>query len=86
DCDIMMIQEPYMQPSNTLTSASHAWRVVYPTKHHDWHAKGKTSRAITLVSVKLNTEHWEQVDIDTPDTVIIKLRTVMGDVFIINTY
>ncbi|KAI0083050.1 hypothetical protein BDY19DRAFT_868602, partial [Irpex rosettiformis] len=84
--DIALIQEPFLQPGNTLTSASHMWRVVYPTKHHDWNERGHRTRAVTFINTKLSTDIWEQLPLDSPDSVAIRLHTPIGHIVIINIY
>lgn len=86
DADLLLIQEPYMNPRTTLTTATYGWRVVYPTRHHDHHAKGHVSRSIILVSTRIRTDAWEQIPVCSPDLTVIRLRTSLGPVYIINIY
>lgn len=86
DADLLLLQEPYINPLNSLTTSTYAWRVVYPTGHHDWQAKGHTTRSTILVSTRLPTDAWQQIPVLSPDITAIRLSTANGPVHISNIY
>lgn len=79
--DIIAIQEPYFDRFNN-TRATRAWKVVTPSKHMK--DGEERSRAIILVNTKI--KEWDQINIDSPDAVGIKVKTDMGQILIINIY
>lgn len=86
DADILLLQEPYINPLNSLTTSTFAWRVVYPTDHHDWQAKNQTTRSVILVSTRLPTDAWEQLPVQSPDITAVRVTTARGTIHIYNIY
>src|SRR5580704_776837 len=70
-CDILIIQEPYLD-SYGNTKATHDWHVVYPNARH---TLPEPPRTVTLINLKLATNQWSQLNIpDTNDNVAIRIR------------
>ncbi len=82
--ELALIQEPYIDWLG-LTRANSKWSVIYPTGHRDKANKDKTRSAI-LVNKRISTNDWDEVDFDSPDVTVIRLRTPSGPLFIFNIY
>jgi endonuclease/exonuclease/phosphatase family metal-dependent hydrolase/predicted RNA-binding Zn-ribbon protein involved in translation (DUF1610 family) len=80
--DIAALQEPAI---NFLgkTIASRDWISLYPTTHEK---EQKKTRAITLVSSRLPTESWEQLEYPSGDVVALKLKGIWGQLVLFNIY
>ncbi|KAH7918794.1 hypothetical protein BV22DRAFT_1024009, partial [Leucogyrophana mollusca] len=83
DWDMVALQEPYMNHLHN-TRSSRAWRAVYPTNHFT-HPENRT-RAVTLISAKLDTNHWTQIPFPSSDVVVIQLTGQYGKCTIFNIY
>ncbi|KAH7902847.1 hypothetical protein BJ138DRAFT_1021457, partial [Hygrophoropsis aurantiaca] len=83
DWDMITLQEPYINPFRN-TRASPDWRSVYPTQHFT-HPEART-RAVTLISTKLDTNHWTQIPFPSSDVVVIQFSGVYGKCTIFNIY
>ncbi|KAI0074792.1 hypothetical protein K474DRAFT_1559002, partial [Panus rudis PR-1116 ss-1] len=81
--DIVLLQEPCIDDRKYSRSPPH-WYPVYPTGHRRDGAP--RSRAFTLVHKRLSTGSWEQVPVEHPDLVVLKLVTASGTLFIFNIY
>lgn len=86
DADILLLQEPYINPLNSLTTSTFAWRVVYPIGHHDWPAKGQNTRSVILISTRLPTDTWEQTPVQSPDITAIRLSMDGEYIHVFNIY
>jgi len=80
--DILAIQEPSLNSLGN-TKANMHWRVVYPTAKYTNEEK---PRAVTLVSSKISTDAWKQVEFPSADVVVIQLRTSQGLCTMFNVY
>ena len=80
--DIIAIQEPSV---NFLgrTVASRDWIPIYPSTHEK--EQGKT-RAITLMSSRIPTGNWEQIEFQSGDVVVIKITGNWGQLILFNIY
>lgn len=83
DYEIILLQEPYIDPRTSLTRANHHWHVIYPTGHHD---RDQKSRSIILVNATISTNSWTALEIDSPDLTGLTLRTSRGPLFVFNIY
>src|SRR5262249_51654522 len=80
--DLCFIQEPHIDFLNN-TRAPPGWRTIYPPRHR---TGNDHTRAITLISPKLNTSHWKDLCIDSPDITGIEIWGPFGTVTLINIY
>ncbi|KAH9962592.1 hypothetical protein BC827DRAFT_1086453, partial [Russula dissimulans] len=80
--DIVALQEPSVNFLN-LTVASKNWTPVYPSSHAT--SPDKT-RSITLISVTLSTESWEQLAFPSGDVTVISLTCNYGKLILFNIY
>ena len=80
--DFIFIQEPHIDFLN-LTRANYHWTVIYPSHHH---ASPKTTRSITLVSMRISKNKWKQVHIQSNDVTAIKLNGNFRTVTFYNIY
>jgi len=80
--DILLLQEPWF--GNTVTQASHSWRVLYP----DIYFRDKTSnlRSIILVNTNLSTDNYEQIQLPSTDVTGISFKTENCTLTILNVY
>ena len=80
--DILLLQEPWF--GNTVTRASHSWRVLYP----DIYFENKTNnlRSIILVNANLPTDSYEQIQFRNTDVTGIRIATNTGPTTILNVY
>ena len=81
--DIMAIQEPWKNSINHYSTATSAWRSVYPTTHNKIPAE---TRSLLLVSTNLSTNSWSELSVDSPDITAIQLQTKGGLLWIFNMY
>lgn len=79
--DIVAIQEPYLDQFKN-TRSTKAWKVVLPSYHR--RDGEERSRALTMVNSQI--KEWDQIKVDSPDVVGIKVKTEIGQVLIINLY
>ena len=82
DWDILLLQEPWF--GNTVTRASHHWRVLYPDIHY--RDDSATLRSIILVNTNLSTEHYEQIQFQSADVTGISIKTELTSLIILNVY
>ena len=82
DWDILLLQEPWF--GNTVTRASHYWRVLYPDIYYE--DKTTNLRSIILVNTKLSTDCYEQVQFNSADVTGIRIKTSTGPITVINVY
>lgn len=80
--DIVALQEPSINYLG-MTIASRDWVPLYPSTHEK--DQGKT-RAVTLISSKLPTESWEQIEFPSEDVVVIKIKGNWGQIVLFNIY
>lgn len=81
ETDIIAIQEPYLDFLKR-TRATRAWTTVLPTRHY--RDQAKRSRALLLVNSNLT--EWEQIPVESPDVVAVKVRTKEWELLIVNLY
>ena len=82
DWDILALQEPSLNSLGNTRANTH-WRVVYPTAKYTNKDK---PRAVTLISSRISTDTWKQVEFPSADVVVIQLRTSQGLCIIFNIY
>ncbi|OCH83676.1 hypothetical protein OBBRIDRAFT_742849, partial [Obba rivulosa] len=80
--DVIFIQEPHID-FNKLTRAISCWHVVYPRAHHD---NVERTRSITLVSKRISTNSWTDIEMASPDITGISLTLEQGIFHIFNVY
>lgn len=82
ETDIVALQEPSI---NFLgkTTASRDWIPIYPTTHEK---DPKKTRAIILMSKKLPSESWEQLEFNSGDVTVIKIMGEWGQLVLFNIY
>lgn len=80
--DIVALQESSIKFLGK-TTASRDWILVYPSTHKK---EQKKLRAVTLISSKLPTESWEQIDFTSQDVIVIKFSREWGQLVIFNIY
>ena len=80
--DLIVLQEPSI---NFLgkTVASQDWIPIYPTTHEKEQRK---TRAITLVSGKIPTKNWEQIDFHSGVVVVVLITGNWGQLILFNIY
>ncbi|KAH7903274.1 hypothetical protein BJ138DRAFT_984568, partial [Hygrophoropsis aurantiaca] len=81
--DMIALQEPYIN-SLRNTRSSRDWRTIYPTQHFT-HPETRT-RAVTLISSKLDTNHWTQIPFPSSDVVVIQFTGPYGSCTVFNIY
>jgi len=82
DWDILLLQEPWF--GNTVTRASHHWRVLYPDNHY--RDDPTKLRSIILVNTNVSTEHYEQIQFRSADITGISIKTGPTSLLILNAY
>ena len=80
--DIVALQEPSINFLGKMT-ASRDWIPLYPSTHEK---EQKKTRAIMLISSKLPTKSWEQVEFASGNVTIIKISGEWGQIVILNIY
>ncbi|KAL6302090.1 hypothetical protein BKA93DRAFT_710261, partial [Sparassis latifolia] len=84
DFDIVLLQEPYLDPRTSLTRATSHWIVVYLHTHYS--DAGARTHSVILVSKKIAGESWSQIKVDSPDITAVSLCTPSGTLHIFNIY
>ena len=82
DWDILLLQEPWF--GNTVTRATHSWRVLYP----DIYYENKTSnlQSIILINTNISTDCYEQIQLRSTDVTGMRIVTGAGPVTVLNVY
>lgn len=80
--DILLLQEPWF--GNTVTRASHSWRVLYPDTY--FRDKSSIMRSIILINTNLSTEHYEQIQFQSTDVTGIRIKAGSSTMLILNIY
>jgi len=80
--DILLLQEPWF--GNTVTRASHAWRVLYPDTHYENNTTNLQS--IILVNTNLPTDCYEQIQFRSTDVTGMRIVTNAGPITVLNIY
>ncbi|KAF9232504.1 hypothetical protein BU15DRAFT_54923, partial [Melanogaster broomeanus] len=83
DWNIYALQEPHINFLRS-TYAPSCYHVVYPSTHLS--QPELTSRAVTLISKTLNTNHWQQIPFPSPDVVVTQFHGPFGRCTLINIY
>ncbi|KAF9234670.1 hypothetical protein BU15DRAFT_52348, partial [Melanogaster broomeanus] len=83
DWNIYAFQEPHINFLRNMYSPS-CYHVVYPSTHLT--QPELASRAVTLISKSLNTNHWQQIPFPSPDVVVIQLLGPFGRCTLFNIY
>lgn len=78
----MALQEPPINAFGQAT-ASKDWYSIYPTPHNN--APDKT-RSMMLISARISTDSWSQVDFPSSDVTAIQVKGDWGTIEIINIY
>ncbi|KAG2074137.1 hypothetical protein BDR04DRAFT_938799, partial [Suillus decipiens] len=81
--DILVIKEPHINFLCNM-SANYHWHIIYPSQHLT-HSQQKT-RAITLISIKLDMNSWKQITFPSSDMVVIQLSDLYGHCTLFNIY
>ncbi|KIJ43134.1 hypothetical protein M422DRAFT_89068, partial [Sphaerobolus stellatus SS14] len=79
--DLLLLQEPYIYPDSTLTSASAKWFPLYPIC-----PPGKTPRSTILVSANISSNTFEQARIPSDTVTSISIHVVGGTIEVYNIY
>ncbi|KAF9037470.1 hypothetical protein BJ165DRAFT_1332533, partial [Panaeolus papilionaceus] len=79
---MVLLQEPHIDFLGN-TRANSRWRVAYPTGHLD---NPKATRAVTLISTKISSDHWTQDRLECPDVVVVWVKLAHLKVRIYNIY
>ncbi|KAF9033861.1 hypothetical protein BJ165DRAFT_1356891, partial [Panaeolus papilionaceus] len=79
---MILMQEPHIDFLGR-TRANGRWHVAYLTGHLD---NPKATRAITLISTKLNSNQWAQDNLECTDVIIIWIRLAHLKVRVYNIY
>ncbi len=82
-CDIIAIQEPYLDRMRLTRSTTH-WRVQYPTVRDP--DTSSRARSVILVSKKLSTNAWSPVTVPHPDVTAITIVTPHTSIHLFNLY
>jgi len=80
--DVLALQEPSLNSLGNMKANIH-WRVVYPTAKY---TNGDKPRAVMLISSRISTDTWKQVEFPSVDIVIIQLQTLQGLCTVFNIY
>ncbi|PPQ77570.1 hypothetical protein CVT24_005191, partial [Panaeolus cyanescens] len=80
--DVVLMQEPHIDHLGN-TRANAGWRVVYPTGHRD---NPKLTRAVTLISSKIDTNDWTPETLVSQDVVLTRLKASDRIINIYNIY
>ena len=68
--DVILIQEPYIHPESTLTTASHAWNVLYPSPQSGGPA---SPSSVILINANLGPHCFQQITIMSNSITAVKL-------------
>jgi len=82
DWDILLLQEPWF--GNTVTRATHSWRVLYPDIYYE--DKTANLRSIILINTNLSTDNYEQIQFQNTDVTGVRIMTSTGPVTVLNVY
>ena len=82
DWDILLLQEPWF--GNTVTRATHSWRVLYPDIYYE--NKTANLRSIILVNTNISTDCYEQIQLRSTDVTGMRIVTDAGPVTVLNVY
>jgi endonuclease/exonuclease/phosphatase family metal-dependent hydrolase len=80
--DIVALQELAISDL-VVTIATRDWRVIYPSTHAKDPSK---TRSVILIRANILTDYWSQVDIDSGDVTIIRLKGAWGTLTLLNIY
>jgi len=80
--DIAAIQEPYLDHNHNFCT-SHNWFTLYPKEHY---AKPNKTRSLMLISKRIPTNKWTQINLPSCDVMAIQMQTPSGSVILINMY
>jgi len=81
--DIVAIQEPWKNSINSYSTASSAWRSVYPSTHL---TNPEDTWAFMLISASLSTNNWSTLNFDSPDITAIQITTSDRTIWVFNIY
>ena len=82
EIDIVALQEPAVNRFNQ-SIASKDWVSVYPSTHC---THPKKTHTLMLVSAKISTDNWEQMDFPSGDITIVVIKGTWGRITILNIY
>ena len=80
--DILALQEPSLNSLGNTRANTH-WRVVYPTAKY---TNGDKPRVVTLISSRISTDAWKQIEFPLADVVIVQIRMSQGMCTLFNIY
>ena len=80
--DIIALQEPSISDFS-VTIATKDWRVLYPTMHAKDPSK---TRTVTLIRADIHTNNWSQVEFNSGDVTVVKLKGIWGSLLLLNVY
>ena len=82
DWDVLILQEPWF--GNTVTRATHSWRVLYPDIYYE--NKTANLRSIILINTNISTDCYEQIQLRSTDVTGVRVVTDAGPITILNVY
>ena len=80
--DIIAIQEPALNFKDK-TIAARDWIPIYPSTHKK---EPRKTRLLILMSKRLPTENWEQVEFNSGDVTVVRLTGNWGQITLFNIY
>ena len=80
--DIVAIQEPALNFKDK-TIAARDWIPIYPSTHEK---EPRKTRSLLLISRRLPTENWEQVEFNSGDVTVVKITGNWGQITLFNIY
>ncbi|KAE9391272.1 hypothetical protein BT96DRAFT_771456, partial [Gymnopus androsaceus JB14] len=81
---VLAIQEPYIDYLNKSRALSH-YITIYPNNHPPAD-EGKTTRSLLLVNIRLPTNSWTQIPVDSFDVTAIQICGDFRTIRIFNIY
>ena len=80
--DLVAIQEPALNfKDNTI--AGRDWIAIYPSTHRK---EPRKARSPLLMSRRLPTKNWEQVEFNSGDVMVVKITSNWGQITLFNIY
>lgn len=80
--DIIALQEPAISDF-AVTVASKDWRVIYPSTHNK---NPSNTRSVILIRADIHTNSWSQIDFESGDVTVVKLKGAWGTLTLLNIY
>src|ERR1700731_3072143 len=84
--DLCLVQEPHIDFLSRMR-APNGWHIVLPPTHNNPNTSSTSpTRAVTLVSPRLDTTGWMNLAIESPDATGIQIWGDFGTFWIFNVY